>query len=343
MKQKETKKPVVSTDSNKIVINPPEKTERERHAVVNERFEQATQIDKKVGMVLQAKASRADIPEQVIRQVYVRGLNEFAQIDELNRDTLHSYHTKADKDVEKAHRVLGPQIKAGDAKSANKTGHRIDKRLRGIDRAVDRLNKEQYAMNRVNSFIAGGAALSEDVDLIPVMEKVGMKGTGGAMRPHIRREKSPYNGKTIFYVVDAKGNTKFSTSDEMAAKKHLAAKYNSYMAEEVNLTEEPDHAKQIAKLKDAVKKMKKDMMAALQDHKNEMKEKETEQMPTDVDHQAAMTHFATQHRHAAINGDKKAAAEYAGHYHNYSAALSKLYNKNLKTMMKGQPAKAKAK
>ena len=93
------------------------------------------------------------------------------------------------------------------------------------------LTREQYAMNRVNSFIAGGAALIEDLDLIPITERVGMKGTGGAMRPHIKREKSPFNNKVIFYVLDAKGHVKFSTQDELAAKKHLAAKYDAYMGQ----------------------------------------------------------------------------------------------------------------
>ena len=91
------------------------------------------------------------------------------------------------------------------------------------------LTREQYAMNRVNSFVAGGAAMVEDCDLLPIVERVGIKGTGGGARPHIKREKSPYNGKTVFHVVDAKGNTKHSTSDEFEAKKHLATKYNAYM------------------------------------------------------------------------------------------------------------------
>lgn len=95
------------------------------------------------------------------------------------------------------------------------------------------LTPDQLAMNRVNSFIAHGAAFIEDADLIDISEKVGMKGTGGAMRPHIKREKSPYNNRTMFHVVDAKGNRKFSTGDEMEARRHLASKYRSYMGEEV--------------------------------------------------------------------------------------------------------------
>lgn len=94
------------------------------------------------------------------------------------------------------------------------------------------LTREQYAMNRVNSFIAGGAAMVEDCDLLPIVERVGIKGTGGAMRPHIKREKNVYNGKTMFHVVNSKGQVKHSTNDQMQAKKHLAQKYHSYMKED---------------------------------------------------------------------------------------------------------------
>lgn len=97
------------------------------------------------------------------------------------------------------------------------------------------LTREQYAMNRVNSFIAGGAAMVEDCDLLPITERVhtriGMKGTGGGARPHIKREKSPYNGKMVYHVVDAKGIVKHSTGDEFEAKKHLGTNYNRYLGE----------------------------------------------------------------------------------------------------------------
>lgn len=175
--KKEDKSKTPPAGANKVIINPPEKTPKERQAQVNESFEQAALIGAKVGIVIQAKSAKAQLPEQVLRKVFVRGSKEYEHA------------------------------------------------------AIDTLTREQYAMNRVNSFIAGGAALAEDCDLIPVMEKVGIKGTGGAMRPHIKREKSPFNNKVIFYVLDSKGHVKFSTQDELAAKKHLAMKYDAYMAQ----------------------------------------------------------------------------------------------------------------
>ena len=170
------KKLTVKKTSGKtqVIINPPEKVQRD----ANESFKQALSkhtvvLEKKIELVLQGKSQRSELPEETLRQVFIRGFKSLPLNTELTR--------------------------------------------------------EQYAMNRVNSFMAGGAAMKEDFDLIPVMERLGMKGTGGARRPHIKREKSPYNGRTVFHVVDAKGRVKHSTGNEGEAKQHLATKYNSYM------------------------------------------------------------------------------------------------------------------
>jgi hypothetical protein len=113
-------------------------------------------------------------------------------------------------------------------------------------------------MNRVNSFIAGGAALQEDYDLIPIMERIGIKGTGGAMRPHIKAERNVYNGRMVYHVLNAKGQVKHTASDKWAAKKHLAQKYQSYMNEgalsEVSLGDYKEKAsQQVKELKPFVK------------------------------------------------------------------------------------------
>jgi len=170
--------------NTKVIINPPEKLDPQRG--FQERFKVALAkhtviLEKKTEIVLNAKASSAELPEETVVQVYTRGYKTLP----LNSN----------------------------------------------------LTREQYAMNRVNSFIAGGAAMVEDCDLLPIVERVGIKGTGGAMRPHIKREKNVYNGKTMFHVVNSKGQVKHSTSDQMQAKKHLAQKYHSYMREEVTQEE----------------------------------------------------------------------------------------------------------
>jgi hypothetical protein len=158
-----------------VIINPPEKVDPQRG--FQERFKAALSkhtvaIEEKTAMVLQAKASRADLPADVLEQVYKRGAKALPLNTELTR--------------------------------------------------------EQYAMNRVNSFIAGGAAMQEDFDILPIYERMGMKGTGGAMRPHIKREKSVYNGRILYHIVDKAGHVKHTTSNELEAKKHLATKYNTY-------------------------------------------------------------------------------------------------------------------
>ena len=68
---------------------------------------------------------------------------ETEQIDELNRDTVISYAARAEKDVNKKHKELTSQIKSNNPVSANKTADKIIKRYSGMDRAENRLNKEE--------------------------------------------------------------------------------------------------------------------------------------------------------------------------------------------------------
>lgn len=207
-----------------VIINPPEKVQRD----ANESFKQALAkhtvvLEKKIELVLQGKAQRSELPEETLRQVFIRGFKSLPLNTELTR--------------------------------------------------------EQYAMNRVNSFMAGGAAMKEDYDLIPVMERMGLKGTGGARRPHIKREKSPYNGRTVFHVVDAKGHIKHSTSDEGEAKQHLATKYNSYMEGTLSPMKRFEGTKSLVKTyKDDTpgEKLKEGKMSELDIDMEDMKDKDFE-------------------------------------------------------------------
>ena len=67
---------------------------------------------------------------------------EVEPIDELNKDTIYSYASKAGKDVNKKHKELGTHIRADRNVDANKTSAKIGNRYSGIDRAETRLNKE---------------------------------------------------------------------------------------------------------------------------------------------------------------------------------------------------------
>lgn len=276
------------TVTNKVIINPPEKIDPSRG--INEKFEQAVLINEKTALVLQAKSQINQLPENVLRQVYVRGIRSYT-----------------------------PQ----------------------------HLQREQYAMNRVNSFVAGGKSIIEDYDLIPDYDeqelserlhtRMGTKGTGGGMRPHIKREKSPYNRKIIYHVVDSRGIIKHTTSDKLAAKKHLALNYQKYFAE--SISEEKDYSKHISKLKDMIKSVKKDVFSALKDQQNAAKQKEAESKDMQVtpeDHKQALDHFATQYRNARLHGDDKSAAKHAKNYHDYNEKLNKMFTKRLNTVMKAK-------
>ena len=220
------KKLTVKKTSGKtqVIINPPEKVQRD----ANESFKQALSkhtvvLEKKIELVLQGKSQRSELPEETLRQVFIRGFKSLPLNTELTR--------------------------------------------------------EQYAMNRVNSFMAGGAAMKEDFDLIPVMERLGMKGTGGARRPHIKREKSPYNGRTVFHVVDAKGRVKHSTGNEGEAKQHLATKYNSYMESTLSPMKRFEGTKSLVKTYkgDAPgEKLKEGKMSELDIDMKDMKDKDFE-------------------------------------------------------------------
>lgn len=82
-------------------------------------------------------------------------------LSELSKDTLSNYSDKADMDIVKKHRVRSPQADAGDDEAVSKTDKHIDKRMKGIDRAVSRLNKESLdPVSQFENFM--DSILSED-------------------------------------------------------------------------------------------------------------------------------------------------------------------------------------
>jgi hypothetical protein len=63
-------------------------------------------------------------------------------LSELNKDTLHSYAKKSEKDQYDQYNKIGKGIRDNDPKSANKAGHKFSMRSIGQDRAEKRLAKE---------------------------------------------------------------------------------------------------------------------------------------------------------------------------------------------------------
>ena len=68
---------------------------------------------------------------------------EVEQVDELNKDTVYSYNKKSTADTEKLHKKLGELIRSNKASEANKTAHKLNKRVAGQERADARLNTEE--------------------------------------------------------------------------------------------------------------------------------------------------------------------------------------------------------
>jgi len=87
----------------------------------------------KVAKIIQTEIERR-------KQGVVEGVE---QVDELNKDTVYSYNKKSTADTEKLHKKLGEFIRKNKSAEANKTAHKLNKRVAGQERADARLNTEE--------------------------------------------------------------------------------------------------------------------------------------------------------------------------------------------------------
>jgi hypothetical protein len=71
------------------------------------------------------------------------------QVDELNKDTVYSYNKKSTADTEKLHKKLGELIRSNKPAEANKTAHKLNKRVAGQERADARLNTEEKDLDQL--------------------------------------------------------------------------------------------------------------------------------------------------------------------------------------------------
>ena len=76
---------------------------------------------------------------------------EVEQVDELNKDTVYSYNKKSTADTEKLHKKLGEFIRRNKPAEANKTAHKLNKRVAGQERADARLNTEEAALEEAKA------------------------------------------------------------------------------------------------------------------------------------------------------------------------------------------------
>jgi hypothetical protein len=73
------------------------------------------------------------------------------QVDELNKDTVYSYNKKSTAETEKLHKKLGEFIRSNKPSEANKTAHKLNKRVAGQERADARMNTEETVVEEAPS------------------------------------------------------------------------------------------------------------------------------------------------------------------------------------------------
>jgi len=132
-----------------------------------------------------AKKPAGEYDRKVTDHLKKKYNEETEQIDELNKDTVYSYAAKADKDVEKKHKELSAQIKSNNPQAANKTSSKIVKRYAGMDRAENRLNKEETDVAEGNPCWDG-------------YKMLGMKDKGGKKVPNCIPEEQHYCAKHVY-------------------------------------------------------------------------------------------------------------------------------------------------
>jgi hypothetical protein len=90
-----------------------------------------------------SKAQRMKMALAAYYAMLKRSRNEEVEpIEELNKDTLHSYVNKSEKDQDKQFTTIGKALKNNDSKSGNAAGHKFTRRSLGINRAEKRLEQE---------------------------------------------------------------------------------------------------------------------------------------------------------------------------------------------------------
>jgi len=240
-------------------------------------------------------------------------------LSELNKDTLHSYRRKADKDLDKQGNELDTNVRSGKAKEANKNSFKVSRRMIGIDRAETRLNKEEVAI-----------CPSCQVDPCICDDSHGFVGEGkkpGYLTPGWMLKKDPELGAKVKAKIKI-GKARAKSHGDINAGK--------------SVKEEKDYSKPINSLKDKLMAMKKELSIVQKSHTKMEKEKEkADAAPSQEDHESALNHFKTQYLNAKRNKDDKGANDAARGYHDYSHKLSNIYQRKLKGLAMGEAVEDK--
>lgn len=132
------------------------------------------------------------------------------------------------------------------------------------------------------------------------------------------------------------------------AKVCKVCKKNPCVCDSKSMKEEKDYSKPIAKLKDMISSLHKEVKTVSKSHEKMRKEEEKEkhnkkiedavmkekekatERPSPDDHKAALAHMASQYRTAKAAGNEDDANDAARNYHDYSKRLTDIYQRKLK-------------
>ena len=130
----------------------------------NLKKEEAPPFDKPYHNTGEVKKDKyGNIVKNVAKHLAKKGMppapknEEVEELDELNKDTLHSYAKKAEVDQDKQFTKVGKAIRDNDPETGNKAGHKFSKRSVGLTKAYGKLEKES---------IGGISSMSEAEDKV---------------------------------------------------------------------------------------------------------------------------------------------------------------------------------
>jgi hypothetical protein len=123
---------------------------------------------------------------------------EAVELDELNKDTVYSYASKASKDVDNKHKQLGAQIKAKDVDGANKTAAKMGKRYAGMDRADARLGEASAG----SAYAIGMDSAMKSTGDNPPLEKSTIKKAHKIAKGIMKKESTVWNWDEIIEASD---------------------------------------------------------------------------------------------------------------------------------------------
>jgi hypothetical protein len=235
--------------NNVIILNPPEKLPPKNvNEVVSNFFEKRNKsLEEKTDLILRLKAQKAGIEEEVIKEVYSRGLNAYSESSPLTQEQhamnrVNSFISGGVALLEDYDLIPILEAVTGGAARPHITA--VTSPYSGVV-SYHVMNNKNEIVHTVQSEVEARNHLAKNYKKYLKNEfvveakrgtiKAKRPGTGGAARPHVKKIQDPYNpSKTKYQVYDSRGNVKLSTQDPKMAYDHLRNNYNKYLNEEIS-------------------------------------------------------------------------------------------------------------